>query len=174
MNIIVAVNSDWGIGLGGTQTIVIPEDRRRFKTLTDGCTIISGRKTFEDFRKPLPNRKNIILTRDRDYRVDGAVIKHSVDDILSEISGDHAEKVFVIGGGSVYRLFLPLCALAYVTKIEAAPPSDTFFPNLDESLSWSVDLIEPSSDCHLSINASTTTPVRYSYVLYRNKEPVHV
>ena len=133
------MNTDWGIGLGGTQTIVIPEDRRYFKRITDGGVVIAGRKTFEDFRKPLPNRRNIILTRDRIYKVDGAVIARSVDEVLAEVAGDPPDNVFVIGGGEVYRLFLPLCTLAYVTKIDAAPLSDTFFPDLDNMPGWSLE-----------------------------------
>ena len=138
MNLIVAVNSDWGIGWNGTQTIVIPEDRRHFVDTTKGGVVIVGRKTFEDFRKPLPNRKNVILTSDRGFRAEGAVVAYSVAEVLSEVSGDDPDKVFVIGGESVYRLMLPMCRRAYVTKIQASPPSDTFFPNLDEMPDWSM------------------------------------
>ena len=168
MNIIVAVNSDWGIGQDGTQTIVIPEDRRRFSRLTDGCIIICGRKTFEDFKKPLPNRKNIIMTKNKGYTVSGALIKHTVEEVFAEIAGEPAERVFVIGGGSIYRQFLPYCSCAYVTKIEAAPPSDVFFPNLDELPEWSIDHIEPSVD-HYASSDATATPVSYQYILYKKQ-----
>ena len=139
MNAIVAANSDWGIGYGGTQSVVIPEDRRYFKRITVGGVVIAGRKTFEDFRKPLPDRKNIIMTRSKDLRICGAVIAYSIDDLLSEIEFDDPDKVFVIGGGDIYSMLLPLCACAYVTKIKAAPPSDTFFPNLDKAENWLID-----------------------------------
>ena len=167
MNIIVAVNSDWGIGLNGTQSIVIPEDRRRFKKLTDNGVVITGRRTFDDFFGLLPNRKNIILTGDRNYKVIGAVIKHSIDDVLAEIADESSEKVFILGGESVYKSFLPLCSHAYVTKIEAAPPSDTFFPNLDKLSNWTV-VDEGQTYEHKIYIKTNTDIVRYSFVLYKN------
>jgi len=160
MNIIAAVNSDWGLGFDGTQSIVIPEDRRRFKELTDGGVVITGRKTFEDLRKPLPNRKNIILTRDRSFQVDGAFVAYSIDEVLAEIADDDPNRVFVIGGGEVYRLFLSRCTVAYITKIESAPQSDTFFPDLDVLPDWSLEqrgeILESAG-------------VRYSFLVY-NKD----
>jgi len=164
MNVIVAVNADWGIGYNGTQTIVIPEDRRYFKKLTEGGVVIAGRKTYEDFRRPLPNRKNIILTRDKAFKADGAVVLHTVDEVLAEISGHDTEKVFVIGGGDIYRLLLPLCSRAYVTKIEAAPPSDTFFPSLDDLPGWTLENSEfGMRNSELSVD--------YSFNLYTNNTP---
>ena len=166
MNIIVAVNSDWGIGFGGTQSIVIPEDRRHFKELTSGGVVVAGRKTFEDFGKPLLNRKNIILSRDKGFTAYGAVVRHSIDDVLAEAADVPADKVFVIGGESIYRLFLPMCSLAYITKIESAPLSDSFFPNLDELPDWQ---ITEKSEQHEYItgNVSQTSIIYYSFILYR-------
>ena len=136
MNAIVAVNSDWGIGLRGMQQVVIAEDRRYFKELTEGCAVIVGRRTFESFGGPLPNRRNIVLTRDVGYMAEGAIIAHSPSDAISKASYDDPCKQFVIGGGSVYELFLPLCDYVYVTKIKTAPLSDTFFPVLDNLPDW--------------------------------------
>jgi len=166
MNIIAAVNSDWGIGYNGTQSVVIPEDRRHFMTVTNGGIIITGRKTYEEFGKPLPNRKNIILTRNPGYKADGAVIKHSIGGVLKEISGTPPEKVFIIGGEEIYRLFLPMCGLAYITKLETAPQSDTFFPNLDEMPEWEI-----ARQWQVNEHIFNTVPpcaIRYSFVLYRN------
>ena len=140
MNIIVAVYSDWGIGCSGTQQIVLPEDRQFFRQMTDGGVIIAGRRTFEDFKKPLPNRRNIIITQNREYKVPGAAVVHTIDELRSELHGvQNKSKVFVIGGESVYRLLLPFCGYAYVTKLDAAPRSDTFFPDLDLHPDWSLD-----------------------------------
>jgi len=155
VNAIVAVNADWGIGLGGSQVIVIPEDRRRFRMLTEGGLVIAGRKTYESLDGPLPNRRNIILTRCMDYRIDNAATVHSIDGVLAEIGDFDPDKVFVIGGESVYRQLLPLCTLAYVTKIEASPPSDTFFPDLDVLPGWELESREPGKG--------------YSFCIYRNK-----
>jgi len=138
MNIIVAVYSDWGIGYNGKQTIVLPEDRKLFREITDGGVVIAGRKTFEELRRPLPNRRNIVLTRDRAFSSDGAEVVYSVDEVLAAVASVDPGRVFVIGGGEIYRLFIPLCNLAYVTKIDATPLSDTFFPNLDGLPDWSI------------------------------------
>ena len=139
MNVVVAVNSDWGIGYNNSQSIVISKDRSHFKKLTDGGILITGRKTFEDLGRPLPNRKTIVLTRDKKFNAKGVIAAHSVDEVLLKISDEDTGKVFVIGGASVYNLLLPMCSIAYVTKIEAAPPSDTFFPNLDEMPEWRLE-----------------------------------
>jgi len=175
MNIIVAVNSDWGIGKNGTQTIVIPEDRRRFRKITDGGVVISGRRTFQDFGKPLANRKNIVLSNNKNLKIDGITIAHSVDEVIKEISGEDPTKVFVAGGGRIYKLFLPMCDYAYITKIGAAPISDTFFPNLDEMPEWAADCADRSNeritqspeqnDATLS---SCPANIPYSFILYRN------
>jgi len=176
MNIIVAVNSDWGIGFKGTQAIVIPGDRRRFKQLTENGVVITGRKTYEDFRKPLPNRKNIILTHDGSFKAEGAVVRHSVSDVLTEIADEDTDKVFVIGGGSIYEAFLPYCSAAYVTRIEAAPPSDTFFPNLDEMPDWFLETVDGGFDYTMHGDEGAIScgedgaVVRYSFNKYRRKD----
>lgn len=189
MNTVVAVYSDWGIGFGGTQPIVIPEDRQYFRKLTEGGIVIIGRKTFEGMGRLLPNRKNIILTRDRSFRPDGMTTAHSIDEVLAEVAADDPDRVFVIGGGDVFRQFLPFCAYAYVTKIVATPASDTFFPNLDRLSEWSLERIAPSGDCLLPSSdvsrprLESATDIQksnvpdYSFTLYKNnsqKEPNHV
>ena len=167
MNIIVAVFSDWGIGCSGTQQIVLQEDRQYFKEVTNGGVVIYGRRTFEDFNKPLPNRRNIILTGDRNFSVDGATIVHSPAEVFAEIAGEDQNKVFIIGGESVYRMFLPACKFAYVTTIYAAPESDTFLPNLDELRNWT---LANRGEVHESGG------IKYSFDLYQNNavEEVHV
>lgn len=159
MNIIAAVYSDWGIGSKGRQPVVIPEDRRFFKEMTTGGVIIAGRITFEAFSGPLPNRKNIVLTRNEVYKAEGAVVAHSESEVLDNISGYKNDKIFVAGGGDIFRLFLPLCAYAYVTKIEASPLSDTFFPDLDALTGWSLKQRGTSN---------VSRGLRYSFDLYKN------
>ncbi len=135
MELIVAVYSDWGIGRDGTQPITLNADRRFFRETTRGAAVIAGRRTVEDFpgHKPLPGRVNYLLTRgDRDYP--GFISCHSPEEALEKARG--AERVFVIGGGSVYRQMLPYCHTAYITKLGVCPQSDTFFPNLDEDPHW--------------------------------------
>ena len=164
MNIIVAVYNDWGIGKDGSQQIIIPDDRRFFKKLTTGKTIIVGRKTYEDIGKPLPARQNFILTRNKDFNVNNAITINSTSDLLKTIT--NYEEIFVIGGESVYNLLIPYCDHAYVTKIDANPPSDTFFPNLDKSPDWSLQKVL-HSDVFVDKTINNSTPLKYSIMLYR-------
>lgn len=134
MDAIVAVYSDWGIGAKGTQPVVLKADRKLFKQLTDGSTVIVGRKTLEDFPggKPLKNRRNIVVSR-KDIQIEGAEVVHSLDEAVEAV-GD--ERSFVIGGASVFNQFFPALDRVYVTKIDLCPESDSFFPNLDEDPDW--------------------------------------
>ena len=135
MDAIVAVYSDWGIGDGGTQPIVLKADRAHFRELTYGCAVIVGRKTLADFPggKPLKNRDNIVVTR-QDITIEGAVVVHSTDEALSAASA--FSDVLVIGGASIYQQFFPYTDRVFVTKIYCTPDSSRFFPNLDESPDW--------------------------------------
>jgi len=184
MNAIVAANNDWGISFCGAQTIVIPGDRRRFRMLTNGGVLISGRRTFESLPGPLPNRRNIVLTRDRAFVADGVIITYSKDEALAEIAGDDPDKVFVIGGGDIYRLFLPLCKCVYVTRIYITPRSDVFFPDLDSLPEWSLVRREfgtwyPESgidanteqglQCQSASCNGEGSGIRYSFDIYKNK-----
>lgn len=132
---IVAAYEDWGIGCNGTQPIALSADRKFFRETTRGAAVIVGRKTLADFpgSKPLPGRKNIVLSRSP-IAIDGAAVCHSPEEAAALCKEE--EKVFVIGGGSVYRQMLPFCDTAIVTKVGAKPESDTFFPNLDADPAW--------------------------------------
>ena len=135
MEAIVAVYDDWGIGCCGTQPVAVSADRKFFRETTRGAMVIVGRKTLADFPggKPLPNRVNVVLSSGTP-ETEGIVVCHSVAEVLE--TAKQAEKVMVIGGGSVYRLLLPYCDRAYVTKVHACPESDTYFPNLDNDPHW--------------------------------------
>jgi dihydrofolate reductase len=165
MNLIVAVDNNWGIGLNGTQTVVLPEDRRHFRELTDGATVIVGRKTLQDFpgSQPLPGRNNIVLSANADLKIDGANVAHSLDELFVMIENFPPDKVFVIGGDSVFRMLLPYCTYAYVTKIDASPEADVFFPDLDSLDNWVLDQEgEPKE----------YGGVRYVFVRYKNNAPL--
>ncbi len=145
MNLIVAVYEDWGIGKGGTQPIALSADRKFFRETTRGAAVIVGRKTVEDFpgQKPLPGRKNIVLTK-QDMEIPGFTVCHSPEE-AAEAASD-SETVFVIGGGSIYRQMLPMCQKAYITKVHCTVESDTFFPNLDENPDWKMTEILQSGE----------------------------
>ena len=135
MELIVAVYDDWGIGKDGTQPIALSADRKFFRETTRGATVIVGRKTLADFPggRPLPNRVNVVLTR-QDITIDDVVICHAPEDAAE--FAKNAPRAMVIGGGSIYKQMLPYCDTAYVTKVHAQPESDTFFPNLDNDPQW--------------------------------------
>lgn len=165
MNLIVAADKNWGIGLNGTQPIVIPEDRRYFRKLTDGATVILGRRTLMDFPggAPLPGRNNIVLSRNAELNIDGAVVAHSLNELFS-ITGDlPPDKIFVIGGGSVFNTLLPYCTYAYVTKLSASPESDSAIANLDELDGWVLDQSGEEKEYE---------GIRYAFCRYKNDNPI--
>ena len=135
METIVAVFDDWGIGKDGTQQVALSADRKFFRETTRGAAVIAGRRTVGDFpgQKPLPGRLNVILTRQGgDYP--GFTVCASPEEAMEQVKDQ--QRVFVIGGGSIYRQMLPLCDRAYITKIHLTPESDTYFPDLDEDEAW--------------------------------------
>ena len=159
MELIVAVYDDWGIGAGGTQPVALSADRKFFRETTRGATVIVGRRTVEDFpeQKPLPGRRNILLTRTQ-QSFPGFTVAASPEE-AAELAKD-AERVMVIGGGSIYRQMLSLCDTAYVTKVHTLVPSDTFFPNLDESADWTLDRVLQSGE---------ENGISYEMCLYKRK-----
>ncbi len=136
MNAIVCVSKNWGIGRDGRLLFHISSDLRRFRVLTTGRTVILGRKTLLTFphAKPLPNRRNVVLTRGS-LSIDGAETAHSADDALA-LAGPDA---VVIGGSSVYAALLDRCERVYVTKVDSLVEADCFFPDLDADPRWAVE-----------------------------------
>lgn len=146
MELIVAVYDDWGIGCEGDQPIALSADRKFFRKTTAGSTVIVGRKTVGSFpgQAPLPKRRNIILSR-QDIAIPGFELAHSPEEAMEMSRAD--AKVFVIGGGTVYRQMLPLCDRAIITKVHTTAPCDTYFPNLDESSDWKLaEIIESGEE----------------------------
>lgn len=162
MKCIVAVDSNWAIGKNNKLLVSIPADMRFFKEQTMGKVVIMGRATLESFPggKPLKGRVNIVVTRDPKYYVPDAIIVHSVKEAAKAAADYPADDVFVIGGASIYRQFLPLCDTAYVTKIDYAYDADTYFPNLDEAPNW--ELLEESDE-------QTYYDLTYAFTTYQHK-----
>ena len=139
MQAIVAVDSNWAIGNKGQLLVSIPADQKdNFRKRTLDRTIIYGRKTLETFPQKivLPKRRNIILSTRPDFEVRNAEIAHSRDEALRLVDGVDPDDVFIIGGASVYREFLPDCIRCIVTFIDRAYEADAYFPNLDEMDDW--------------------------------------
>ena len=128
------------LGRDGDLPWHLPDDFRHFKQSTTGHPMIMGRKTFETFPKPLPNRRHIIITRDRNYRVShpDCQVVHSLSEALIAVSG--AEKAFIIGGGEIYKQALPHATAVELTRVHGRFEADTYFPELDPAhwqLVWS-------------------------------------
>ena len=135
MDAIVAVYSDWGIGDGGTQPVVLHADRVHLRQVTEGAAVIVGRKTLSDFPggRPLKGRYNIVVTR-QDIQIEGAQVVHSTEEALAAAA--EYPRCLVIGVASVYKQFYPHLSRVYLTKIELTPHSDSFFPDLDADPAW--------------------------------------
>ena len=140
MKMIVAVDKNWGIGKNNDLLVSIPADMKMFLTETSGKVVVMGRKTLESFPggQPLKNRTNIVLSGNPDYQVKGAIVVHSLPELLEEIKKYPKDQVYCIGGDSVYKMLLPYCDTAQVTKIDFAYEADRYFPNLDEMPQWQV------------------------------------
>lgn len=108
----------------------LPDDFKRFKQLTTGHCIIMGRKTFESFPKPLPNRTHIVITRNTDYQREGIIVAASMEEALLKAEDD--SQPFIIGGGEIYRLGLPFAQKIELTKVHGSFEADTFFPEIPE------------------------------------------
>lgn len=132
MKLIVAVDSNWAIGNKGKLLVSIPEDMKFFRGTTTGHVIVMGRKTLESFPNgnPLPNRTNIVLTRDKSFAKKGVIVVHDLDELDELLKEYKDEEVYCIGGESVYRQLLDRCDEAFVTMIDFAYEADAYFPDL--------------------------------------------
>lgn len=164
MNLIVAADKNWAIGKDNKLLVSIPADMKFFRQTTTGKVVVMGRKTLESFPNglPLKNRINIVLTRNENYRVQDAIVVHSMEELRRKLKKYNSEDIYVIGGDSVYRLLLPYCSLAHVTRIDHAYEADTYFPNLDELPEW-----------HLAGDSDEQTyfDLEYAFMLYQNHNP---
>lgn len=132
ISLILSVGKNNEIGRGNDLIWHFHADMKFFRETTTGSTVIMGRKTFESLPKVLPNRRNIVISSDKNLKIEGAEVVHSVSEALKAAENDN---VFIIGGGHVYNEFLPLADRIYLTEIDAeCPDADTFFPKFDKSL----------------------------------------
>ena len=163
MNAIVVVDRNWAIGRENGLLFSLPTDMKRFRSLTTGGTVILGRKTLDTFPggRPLPNRRNIVITHNPDFVREGAEVVPSTQAALELAAGEDPDKLWVIGGGSVYTALLSRCKRVYLTLVDAeAVGADTFFPNLEKLPAWEV---EHTSD------PVTENGLTFRFVEYLNK-----
>ncbi|GAK90138.1 dihydrofolate reductase [Nonlabens ulvanivorans] len=147
ITMIAAAGANNELGKDGDLVWHLPDDFKRFKSLTTGHHIVMGRKTFESFPKPLPNRTHIILTRDANYKTDGGIVVHDLSTALAAASSD--EEPFIIGGGEIYKLGLEVADRIELTRVHGSFDVDTYFPELDTNL-WKLVRTEnhPTDDRH--------------------------
>lgn len=161
ISIIAAISEDCGIGKNNDLLWNIPEDLKRFKRLTLGKTVIMGRKTWESLpRKPLPGRKNIVITDVQGETILNAVTAYSIEDALSKCEDD--KDIFIIGGGSIYRQFMPLAGRLYITHVHKSVPADIYFPEIDKN-TWKIVEKDDSKS-----NKNGAIP--YTYIIYEKKK----
>ncbi|HSM29272.1 MAG TPA: type 3 dihydrofolate reductase [Woeseiaceae bacterium] len=129
ISLVVAASKNNVIGRDRGLPWHLPDDLRHFKRLTVGKPVIMGRRTFESIGRPLPDRRNIVMTRDANYAADGCDVVTSVEEALDAAQG--AGEVMVIGGGQVYRDFLPHADRVYLTRVQADVEGDTYFRDID-------------------------------------------
>lgn len=161
LSLIVAIAENNAIGKAGNLLCYLPNDLQYFKQQTSGCTILMGKRTFESLpKRPLPNRRNIVLTSDTDFTYNNTEVAHSIPEALQMINPD--EQAFVIGGGVVYRQFLPLVDKLYITHIHHSwEDADTFFPEIDSTIWQCV-----SEDHH---EADEKNPYPYTFAVYTKR-----
>ena len=164
MELIVNVSENWGIGFDNKLLVSISADLKRFRALTEGKTVILGRRTLCTFPggRPLKNRTNIVLTSDRSFAAGDAVIVHDTNELFSELRKHPREDLCVIGGASVYEMLLDYCGAARITKTYVNLNADRFLPNLDALPNWKIsnqsEILEENG-------------VRFQYIDYVNSTP---
>lgn len=145
LSLIVAHTENRVIGLRGGLPWHLPADLRFFRDKTTGHAVIMGRRTFEEVGKPLPNRRNIVVTRREGFDAEGVEVAHSLDEAIGRARSDPSEtEAFIIGGGEIYRQAIPLVDRMYITLVRARPEGDTTFPK------WNENDFELVSQTHLS------------------------
>ncbi len=165
LSLIAAVAKNGVIGGGNTLVWDLPEDMKHFRDTTRGHTVIMGRKTYESIGKPLPNRRNIVVTRDPTYSIEGIEVVNSLEEALRlasleqgrefEENQDEVE-VFVIGGGEIYKQAIDKANKLYITEVHQDFEGDTLFPTIDKNI-WQ----ETSREDHLE------NQIPYSFVEYK-------
>lgn len=162
MKLIAAVDNNWAIGYENKLLVRIPADQKFFRNETIGKVVVLGRKTLETFpqAQPLQGRTNIILSTREDYKVKDAIVVHSTQELLEEVKKYNTDDVYIIGGESVYREFLPYCNEAEITKIDHSYQADAYFPNLDKDEEW--ELVADSEE-------QTYFDLEYRFLKYARK-----
>lgn len=158
ISIIVATDNKGGIGKDNQLLWHLPNDLKRFKFITNNHVIIMGRKTFESIGRVLPNRTNVVITRNKDLVFDGCVMCSSLEQAIEKYAN---EDVFVIGGGEIYKQAMAIADRVYLTKVDTELEADTHFQELSEK-DWEVTLLEKHS-------TDEKHPYNYTFINYQRR-----
>ncbi|MBM0046722.1 dihydrofolate reductase [Anaerococcus sp. mt242] len=159
MKIILAVDENWGIGKDNEMLFHIKKDLKHFKDITTKNIVIMGRNTYESMGQSLPDRENIILSKNPDFKAENAKIFQNPDQVLNYIK-DSKKEVFVIGGAKIVEIFLPYCNQAIITKIKAKKDADTYLHNFDQ---------DPDFEIIKESQIYEENGIEFSYVTYRRR-----
>lgn len=162
LSLIAAVADNGVIGVKGKLPWKLPADLQYFKKITMGHPIIMGRKTYESIGRPLPGRRNIVLSRIKHLSIPGCEVVSTLEAALQKFG--ETEEVFVIGGESIYKEALPFAHQLYLTQVHAQVEGDTYFPHYEKS-----DWIEISREYH---HADSDNQYTYSFVIFNTKSRV--
>jgi dihydrofolate reductase len=141
---VVAIGENNAIGKDNELLWYLPADLKHFKSITKGHTIIMGRKTFDSIGKPLPHRRNILITRSKELKIDGAEVVNTVDQALALCAGE--EEVFIVGGAEIYKLAMPVTDRIYLTIVHQSYQADAYFPELNHNLWKEVSSVRHEAD----------------------------
>jgi dihydrofolate reductase len=159
ITIIAAIAQNNALGKDNQLIWHLPADLKRFKKITSGHHIIMGRKTFESLGKPLPNRTNIIITRNKNYKQNGCVIVHSLNEAINAAKND--ENPYILGGAEIYEQAIKIVDKLDLTFVHHAFDADAFFPKIDLNI-WEETSIE-------NFNADEKNKYNYSFVTFLRK-----
>ncbi|MEL7602494.1 MAG: dihydrofolate reductase [Bacillota bacterium] len=166
MKLIASVDSNWGLGCGGSLLFRIPDDLKRFRALTTGNVVVMGRKTLESLPNgPLPNRENIVLTREGGAGIPGAHTCGTLEELWKILRNPAfaGKETFVIGGAQIYALLLPYCEEALITHVRACREADCLLPALSQFEDWALADISPWQEYE---------GLCYAYATYVNLHPL--
>jgi dihydrofolate reductase len=160
LSILVAVARNGTIGVKNTLPWRCPDDLKRFKALTMGHAIIMGRKTFDSIGRPLPGRTTVVVTRNRELKIEGCTVVHSLQEAIAACAGD--SEVFIVGGAELYAQALPVVDTLHITEVHMDVAGDAHFPALDTT-EWR----EVSREAH---HQDAPQPLDYAFVTYRRAQ----
>ncbi|MFT4092251.1 MAG: dihydrofolate reductase [Niabella sp.] len=161
ISLVVAASNNNIIGKNNRLVWNLPEDMQHFKNVTWGMPVVMGRKTFESFKRPLRGRKNIVLSNQKDLKIDGAIVLNSMKDVEFMVKEMDVKELMVIGGGEIYKMYYPKANKIYMTRVDTVIEGDTHFPVIEEKEWQLISSVRNKADERHAFN--------YTYELWERK-----